>query len=149
METDETQQLNEGENANADAETQQIGKTEVLVNLDIIQEEKILTQPCERNKTPAKEATPSLSKSDDFFKARTITSVVKPKQKKFVSPLLTGNLFKSSVTETLKEQAIRKMEKPVTKQSIKGKGQTPKKISSVQPSFKSTRVIQNVLTMTP
>ena len=138
METDETQQPNVGEDA--DAETQQLDHTEDLVTLDIIdnQEEKILTQPCESNKTPAKEATPSLSKSDDFFKARTITSVVKPKQKKkFVPPLLTGNLFKSSVTETLKEQAIRKMEKPVTKQSVKGKGQTPKKINSVQPSFKS------------
>ena len=49
METDETQQLNEGENANADAETQQIDKTEDLVNLDISQEEKKLTQPCESN----------------------------------------------------------------------------------------------------
>ena len=85
METEETQQPNEGENA--DAETQQLDNTEDLVTLDINdnQEEKILTQPCESNKTPAKEATPSLSKSDDFFKARTITSVVKPKKKKKLS----------------------------------------------------------------
>ena len=44
--------------------------------------------------------------------------------------------FNNSLTETLKEQAIRKLEKPVTKQSVKGKGQTPKKISSFQPSLK-------------
>ena len=85
METDKIQQPNEGENANADAETQQIDKTEDLVNLDINQEEKILAQPCESNKTPAKEATPSLSKSDDFFKARTITVLSNQNKRRSVS----------------------------------------------------------------
>ena len=44
--------------------------------------------------------------------ARTITHVVKPKQKKKCVPqLLSRDLLKSSVTETLKELAVRKMEK--------------------------------------
>ena len=51
----------------------------------------------------------SQSKPVDFFQAKTITSVIKPKQKrKFVPPFLSGSLHKKSVMDILQVQASKK-----------------------------------------
>ena len=51
----------------------------------------------------------SQSNPVDFFQARTITSVIKPKQKrKFVPPFLAGSLHKKSAMDILQVQASKK-----------------------------------------